>query len=546
MTSVTIPKSVKSIGTEAFRTCIKLTSVTIPESVKSIGTEAFYDCHSLTSITIPENVTSIGTDAFSFCEGLASITVAEENTRYESPDNCNAIIEKSTHTLLWGCKNTVIPNTVTNINRNAFRNHTDLTSITIPESVTSIGDAAFQSTGLTSVIIGKSVKTIGDDAFKDCRYMTEIDVLATTPPTLGTDAFDLVAKDIPVYVPDVETYTSWGGFTNLRKYVDLPTAKEEAIAGLQTFINEEKIANAPIKEYADCINAATALKDIPSIVNDIKDWISNSDKFTLGEWKYLLDDNDGVYTIVGGSLTFTDKDIYQSDYDFTVTGKLEYTRTFKATGVWQAWFVPFEVTVSDMKEAGMEVAEIAGVLMDEKEPYITFAKMTDPYAIVKANTPYVVKAKESSVSMTLTDPDMCIRKSTNAELKAQRLTVQSSYETFTFGGNYQPTKGYANEWYALNTSGIFQMMGEGVDLAPQRFWMTIDTRTDTPYYTGGGADAKEFINMTVFGDDDPTGITSYENESESKGVIYNIHGQKVTRIQSGQVYIMNGKKYLAR
>ena len=126
------------------------------------------------------------------------------------------------------------------------------------------------------------------------------------------------------------------------------------------------------------------------------------------------------------------------------------------------------------------------------------------------------------------------------------MTVQSSYETFTFGGNYQPTNDYANEWYALNTSGIFQMMGEGVSLAPQRFWMTIDTRTDTPYYTGGGADAKEFINMTVFGDDDPTGITSYENESESKGVIYNIHGQKVTRIQSGQVYIMNGKKYLAR
>ena len=558
MSSVTIPEGVTSIGNKAFFFCINLASVTIPKSVNSIGTEAFVQCESLTSITIPENVTSIGTDAFENCKGLASITVAEENTIYESPDNCNAIIEKSKHTLLWGCKNTVIPNTVTNINRNAFRMHTGLISITIPESVTSIGDAAFQSTGLTSVIIGKSVETIGENAFKNCQDMTEIDVLATAPPTLGYDAFDIVPKDIPVYVPDVDAYKkiSWGGFTNLIKYVDLPTAKEEAIAGLQTFINEEKIANAPIKEYANSINAATAKKDIPSIVKNIKDGISNSDKFTLGEWKYLLDKNDEKYTIVGDSLTFTDKNLYQSDYDFTVTGKLEYTRTFKATGVWQAWFVPFDVPVSDMIAAGMEVAEIAGVLMDEnKQAYIAFAKMTntDDFAkmtntdaIVKANTPYVVKTTESSVSMTLTGPDICIRKSTSAELEAQRLTVQSSYDTFTFGGNYQQTNGYANEWYALNTSGIFQMMGEGVSLAPQRFWMTIDTRTDTPYYTGGGADAKEFINMTVFGDDDPTGITSYENESESKGVIYNIHGQKVTRIQSGQVYIMNGKKYLAR
>ena len=266
----------------------------------------------------------------------------------------------------------------------------------------------------------------------------------------------------------------------------------------------------------------------------------------IGSQSYIFGRQDGEL-VYDGDLTFNDKDAYKTHFDFTVDGSISYSRTFKATGVWQSWFVPFDVTVYKMNQAEMEVAEIAGVLMDEnKQPYIAFAKMTSTDAIVKANTPYVVKAQKQYVDMRLVGPDICIRKSTNAELEAKRLTVQSSYDTFTFGGNYQPTNGYANEWYALNTSGVLQKMGEGTQLAPQRFWMTIDTRTDTPYYTGGGADAKEFINMTVLGDDDPTGITSYENESESKGVIYNIHGQKVTRIQSGQVYIMNGKKYLAR
>ena len=570
LTSITIQKGVTSIGFSAFRSCQKLTSVTIPEGVTSIGEEAFsntgwyneqedglvYLCNylldlkgenqptnieikdgtmtiadgalrnyfNLVSLTIPKSVTSIGDWAFRV-DVLESITVDSENPVYDSRNNCNAIIETATNTLITGCKNTIIPSDVTRIGNNAFRACTELTSVTIPSGVTHIGDYAFLNCGLT-----------------------EIYVLATTPPTLGDNAFHKVKKDIPVYVPDVKTYTGWGEFTNLIKNVDLPTAKEEAIADLQTFINEEKIANAPIEEYADCINAATALKYIPSIVNDIKDEISNSDKFTLGERKYLLDDNDGEYTIVGDKLTFTDKDSYQSDYDFTVTGNLTYNRTFKATGVWQAWFVPFDVKVSDMNAAGMEVAEIAGVLMDEKEPYIAFAKMTNTDAIVNANTPYVVKTTKSSVSMTLTGPDMCIRKSTSTELEAKRLTVQSSYNTFTFGGNYQQTNGYENEWYALNTSGVFQKMGEGVPLAPQRFWMTIDTRKDTPYYTEeSGVSAKAFIGMTVLGDDDTTGIERLTPTlSESKGTIYNLQGQRVTSIQKGQVYIMNGKKYLAR
>ena len=141
--SVTIPNSVTSIGNSAFYLCSDLTSVTIGNSVTSIGKYAFYQCIGLTSITIGNSVTSIGESAFYGCSGLTSIKVNSENKTFDSRENCNAIIETASNKLLYGCKNTIIPNSVTEIGDNAFLNCSGLTSVTIPNSVTSIGDRAF-------------------------------------------------------------------------------------------------------------------------------------------------------------------------------------------------------------------------------------------------------------------------------------------------------------------------------------------------------------------------------------------------------------------
>ena len=150
--SVTIPTSVTSIGSSAFYNCSGLTSITIPNSVTSIGNGAFKNCSSLTSITIPSSVTSIGSYAFENCSGLISIGVELGNTKYDSRDNCNAIIETATNTLIYGCQNTIIPGNVTSIGSYAFSGCSGLTFITIPNSVTSIGSYAFAyCSGLTDV-----------------------------------------------------------------------------------------------------------------------------------------------------------------------------------------------------------------------------------------------------------------------------------------------------------------------------------------------------------------------------------------------------------
>ena len=158
LTSVNIPSSVESIGDLSFFRCSSLASVNIPNSVTSIGRSAFSGCSSLTSVNIPSSVTSIGDFAFSGCSELKSIVVSSDNTVYDSRNNCNAIIETVSNTLIRGCNNTVIPNSVTSIGGYAFSGCSGLTSITIPNGVTSIGGYAFSGcSGLTSITIPNGV-----------------------------------------------------------------------------------------------------------------------------------------------------------------------------------------------------------------------------------------------------------------------------------------------------------------------------------------------------------------------------------------------------
>ena len=189
LTELTLPNSVTSIGGNAFEGCSGLTELTLPNGVTSIGDSAFSGCSGMTELILPNSVTSIGNYAFSDCSGLEKITVDRGNKRYDSWGNCNSIIETGTNTLIVGCKNSVIPNSVRSIGDCAFYGRSGLTKLTLPNSVTSIGDGAFCGcTGLTELTLPNSVTSIGDCAFYGCSGLTEL-ILPNSVRSIGDIAF---------------------------------------------------------------------------------------------------------------------------------------------------------------------------------------------------------------------------------------------------------------------------------------------------------------------------------------------------------------------
>ena len=187
--TIVIGDGVTTIGNHAFTGCFGLTSVIIPNSVTSIGNRAFANCHGLTSIIIPSSVTNIDEEAFWDALNLTSIIVENGNNIYDSRDNCNAIIESASNTLIRGCKTTTIPENVTSIGNGAFIYCRGLTDIKIPNSITTIGDGAFAGcSGLTSITIPNSVKSIGESAFSNCSGITSVSI-GNSVTSIGGSAF---------------------------------------------------------------------------------------------------------------------------------------------------------------------------------------------------------------------------------------------------------------------------------------------------------------------------------------------------------------------
>lgn len=306
-------------------------SISIPSSITysdntyiitRIGDYAFNYCTGLTSTTIPNTVKSIGTDAFSGCSGLTSISVALDNGVYDSRNDCNAIIETSTNSLIIGCQSTIIPDNVISIGDNAFSGYTTLTSIDIPEGVTRIGSRAFMGcTNLSTIYIPNSISGIGEYAFYNTAWynnksdgliyieLIAYDYKGTMPEStsieindgttcIADNCFDSCSGLSSISIPNSVTsigkkaFSGCTGLTSISIPNGITTIDEEAFSfsGLTSITIPSNITYIGYGAFSGCtdLTSATIYGNVPSLV-----WTfvgcSNLKSISLPEGVTMLD-----------------------------------------------------------------------------------------------------------------------------------------------------------------------------------------------------------------------------------------------------------------
>lgn len=523
--SITIPSTVRygsndytvtSVGDRAFCQCTNMTSVTIPEGVTSIGDHAFFSCSSMTSVIIPSKVASIGYQAFGACAYRVSSSYYKGLTLMFQGDK-----PKDLDSDLF------------------FYQWFDIQQNTLPEIV--VCDE--YKVDYTNFFGTKGHKIVLLSEFKE-QVLNEIKGKIEELKNAG-NLPEQVEAIIESCCSDIKSATTPGEvFTNKEialLTINLSPQMQDVIAELNNLI-ENKVG-LDIRRYITDICNATSKDQITEILNNAKEEISNSKTFTVVDKTYYLNHIGPDYTFYG-NITFNDKDLYQSDYDFTVTGTgtLTYTRDVSPViGKWQAWFVPFDLTLTSDDLAKFDAAQVAGVLTDNDGlPVIAFKKMKEGEKM-NANIPYVIRPKSGiaqEISWHLPNPKFHSSVTTP-------FVIQSAYDNFTLGGIYEAQQN--SNWYALTKDGVFKKMNgtPAPTLQPQRIWMTVTPREDDPYATKSVSTTRsngtkstaipDVIRIVVLGDDG-----SPEGKSVREAKIINADGQSVNRIQRGQVYRISG------
>lgn len=568
LSSITLPNGVTSIGDNAFQGCSSLASINIPNGVTSIGNSAFAECSSLTDIILPDKLESLGMLSFRVCKSLAYVIFQGTTPPSLPGDSYYYPFKDSGKNVEGGSTKLYVPNddAVTAYEAAGYTNvfsFDELKSKALDEIATAMKDVTLtpddaaivtacketikQTTDIGTILQkwGNALSVINLQKAKDAA-IAEID-----------DALDGYADITEEEKETLEEYRS--NISNATSVSQVNAAKKEAmeiIWLIQKRLAKEDLSwcyaevtkYVNLEPYFDEIDNATTMADIDEIVKKAKSELDEALKgtlikdpyFVIGDKWYLASISGYTYPY-NGSISFQDGVSYQARAHVFITGEgsiFEYNRTLPE-GVWQCWYEPFEVTVDTER---FDVAEVAGILTNAQgETVVAFNKLENG-VVMKPNTIYVIRAKKGHGKLNIIPNSNYLYPSTETTL-----TIQSAYDNYTLTGNYSPVE--HGDWYTLDKTGAFRQMADG-SLKPQRFYLTITPRTDAYYPKKTAASAPPFIRMTVLGDDDDetTGIETIDDGQLTidNSQLYDLQGRKVTSIQKGQIYIVNGKKYIAK
>ena len=488
--SVTMPNSIIKIGKEAFCFSESISSIQLPNYLEEIGDGAFRTCTLLSSVYIPESVINIGLNPFANCNSLINISVDVSNPVYDSRNDCNAIIESKTNTIVSGCKKTIIPNSIKRIGDDAFFAIDGLTNITIPNSVTSIGNRAFCSCFvLQSITIPNSVTNLGDMVFCNCDKLKSV-ILGTSINHIGSGLFAYngglesivcLAKEVP-NVKD----NSWGNIlqNNITLYVP--------------------------KGCCDIYKSTTPW-NVFGKIEEI------SFKLSLTDETPSLTSN--VY--------------YKSN--------ISYTRT-TTIGKYSTFCLPFDIDLSTLSSLGKVYVPANFCLYNTSTGMLQLLfNNVDMNSKIQAGTPFLVKCNADNLSFTNSSDviyDYIVNEPTPVKLtvydnNGSILTKNTDMEVLIGGSYSKQTNLDKTKYRAFNTNGSF---GPTTWLNPFRMYV---------YKDDYSSPAKISSISFVFDDDATTSICGIKEVDTAKEKTYNIAGQRVSANAKGFL-IKNGKKMIMR
>ena len=376
LTTLSFGDNVKEIQKGAFVGATGITTLALPLSLECIGEEAFEGCTNITALVIPSSVHTIGYYAFCGCSSLSAISVKSGNSKYDSRDNCNAIIETATNTLFLGCSSTTIPNTVvkigisafagstcpstltvptsvTEICENAFGNCSDLKHIEIPQSVTRIGMGAFTHSGLEEIRIPESVNNIEDDILSDCLSLKTV-ILPSSVQQIGHYVFNGSPVEFLVVLAEQPVSLAQDAISyNSRPYLFVPQNSISLYKNAATWssckavypINHIVYKNST-KEYGSDINiddikwdfdyaddsnlwwmdgiAIELDADKYSPVGEYPIKVSHSNEYAIARQEFCVTE-DAVLTITQAPLTVSTDDITIKQGEEIPTFKINYS-----------------------------------------------------------------------------------------------------------------------------------------------------------------------------------------------------------------------------
>ncbi len=623
MTSVNIPTGLTTLGTNAFRGASSLTSsIAIPATLTFISSSAFQGCKKISNVTIPEGITAIGEYAFSECTSLKSI---------ELPTTINELSISAFENA--GLTSINIPTGITDIPASAFAG-CKLTSITLPEGLRTIQTEAFADNGTTinSVSIPQSVTYIGNNAFSGTSVQNFY--INNTPTRLSIGEYTPFKKSgtsihiFSLMTSIFENATNWSKYagyfvddieithvTSIALDKEKMTVLTNALGKLNATINPEDarvkdvvftssnenlilIANAATGDFVARANEGKATitctavdgsgvfakceievkkaftpatsvsisntqlsmeanqtKTLTAHVNSGATftgiiWLSdNEDVATVedgkvtakaaGEATITAISEDGAarakckVTVTYGEMTLTDGTDYTMDKDYYVK-ELTYSRVFRNDN-WQCLYVPFDMSYNDWKD-NFEVAIINNIhqyddeddgIIDRTEIEILYQKVGKT---IKAHTPCMIRAKKADSNNA---QKIIVNNATLKKAESKTLDCSSVTTKFVFHGIYSKLSGSVmveNGYYSMSKGKFAKATDPNGNLNGLRWYLEAIDRT-----TGESSLAKTGeISIVAIDEDEVTGITNIENETDNKIVsIFDANGRKMNGFQKG-------------